>query len=284
MLLWWNGRHNGLKIRRWKHCVGSSPTSSTKLNEGDGIIGKVKDITGQRFGRLVATERVGYKMRSGCKAVVWRCKCDCGNFVEVVGIDLRSGHTKSCGCIHSEQLANRNKEMAKENVWDITSREYGVGFTSKGEEFYFDKEDFDKIKDYYWMINGNGYVVTSNNKKHMHRLIMGIDGKDWTKIQVDHVRGEHTKNDNRKFNLRVVNSSQNGMNKKTLSNNTSGHTGVYWKKSRNKWSVVIQVNKKSKYIGMYKNFEDAKRARKDAEDKYYGEYSYDNSQNIKGVV
>ena len=71
------------------------------------------------------------------------CKCDCGNFVEIVGIDLRNGHTKSCGCIHSEQLVNRNKEMAKENAWDTTSKEYGIGYTSKGEEFYFDKEDFE---------------------------------------------------------------------------------------------------------------------------------------------
>lgn len=227
---------------------------------------------------------VGYKIRSGCKAVVWLCKCDCGKFVEVVGIDLRNNHTKSCGCIHNEQLVNRNKGMAKENVWDITSKEYGIGYTSKGEEFYFDKEDFDKIKDYYWMINGNGYVVTSNNKKHMHRLIMGVDGEDWTKIQIDHVHGENTKHDNRKFNLRVVNSSQNGMNKPMYANNTSGCTGVYWDKSRNRWKVIIQVNKKPKYIGMYKKFEDAKRARKEAEDKYYGEFSYDNSQIMKGVV
>lgn len=226
---------------------------------------------------------VGYKMRSGCKSAVWLCKCDCGNFVEVVGIDLRSGHTKSCGCIHSEQLANRNKEMAKENVWDITSKEYGIGYTSKGEEFYFDKEDFGKIKDYYWMINGNGYVVTSNNKKHMHRLIMGIDENSWTNVQVDHIK-ENQRNNNRKNNLRVATPSQNGMNKSMYSNNTSGCTGVYWNKSRNRWNVIIQVNKKPKYIGMYKNFEDAKRVRKEAEDKYYGEFSYDNSQNIKGVV
>ena len=248
------------------------------------IIGRVKDITGQRFGKLVVIERAGYKMRSGYKAVVWLCKCDCGNFVEVVGINLRSGCTRSCGCIHKEQLVNRNKKMVKENVWDITSKEYGIGYTSKNEEFYFDKENFNKIKDYYWMINSNGYVVTSNNKKHMHRLIMGVDREDWTKIQIDHVHGENTRNDNRKVNLRFVNSSQNGMNKPMYSNNTSGCTGVYWNKSRNRWIVIIQVNKKSKYIGMYKNFEDAKRARKDAENKYYGEFSYDNSQNMKGVV
>ena len=218
-------------------------------------------------------------MRSGCKAVVWRCKCDCGNFVEIVGIDLRSGHTKSCGCIHSEQLANRNKEMSYSNTYDLTG-EYGIGYDFKGREFYFDLEDYDKIKDDYWFVNGNGYVVTSNYKKHMHRVIMGIDNEDWTNIQVDHIHGENTKHDNRKSNLRVVNSSQNGMNKPMYSNNTSGRTGVYWNKSRNRWKVIIQVNKKSKYIGMYKNFEDAVKARKEAEDKYYGEFSYINSQAI----
>lgn len=246
---------------------------------GDDFIGKVKDITGQRFGRLVALELVGFKADAkGNKKAVWLCKCDCGNSIEVCGIDLRSGHIKSCGCIHKEMLTKRNKEMSYNNTYDL-SGEYGIGYDSKGKEFYFDLEDYDKIKNDYWFVNGNGYVVTSNYKKHMHRVIMDVDGDNWTNVQVDHIKTEQ-KNNNRKNNLRIATPSQNGMNKKTYSNNTSGYTGVYWNKSRSRWTAYISINKKFVCLGFYKNKEDAIKARKEAEEKYYGEYSYNISQII----
>lgn len=58
-----------------------------------------KDITGKRFGKLVAL----YSLEKSDKnnRIVWHCKCDCGNECDVVGKDLRSGHTKSCGCLKS---------------------------------------------------------------------------------------------------------------------------------------------------------------------------------------
>lgn len=62
------------------------------------------DLTGRRFGRLLVVEKHGHKG----KAVAWLCKCDCGSEVIVRGKDLRSGATQSCGCIHREQLIERN--------------------------------------------------------------------------------------------------------------------------------------------------------------------------------
>lgn len=55
---------------------------------------KAKDMSGQRFGRLVAVQRIG--QRQG--GALWRCQCDCGNQHEVRGIVLRRGASKSCGC------------------------------------------------------------------------------------------------------------------------------------------------------------------------------------------
>lgn len=59
-----------------------------------------KDITGQRFGRLIALRRNG-KALKGIKSacVPWLCQCDCGKTVTVPGGSLRSGHTQSCGCV-----------------------------------------------------------------------------------------------------------------------------------------------------------------------------------------
>lgn len=68
-------------------------------------MGKVIDITGQRFGRLVALEMVG---RNSAMNVLWRCKCDCGNETTVSGSSLRKGVTKSCGCYKSESVIANN--------------------------------------------------------------------------------------------------------------------------------------------------------------------------------
>lgn len=57
-----------------------------------------KDITGQRYGRLVALKYVG-KNESG--KVLWDCLCDCGKHKTVVYGNLKSGYTKSCGCLPS---------------------------------------------------------------------------------------------------------------------------------------------------------------------------------------
>ena len=73
----------------------------------------LKDLTGQRFGRLTVIERADdYIEPSGKHFVVWRCLCDCGNYKTVRGKHLKRGAIRSCGCLHSEQLAKRNKETA----------------------------------------------------------------------------------------------------------------------------------------------------------------------------
>ena len=73
-------------------------------------MGKIKDMTNMRFERLTVIERAPDRVQeNGRRRVMWHCKCDCGNEVNVSGEDLRSGHTRSCGCIHSEQLADRNR-------------------------------------------------------------------------------------------------------------------------------------------------------------------------------
>lgn len=59
-----------------------------------------KDITGQKFGRLLV---LGVDHVAG-KVTYWKCKCDCGNETVVDGASLRRGHTKSCGCAHKKAL------------------------------------------------------------------------------------------------------------------------------------------------------------------------------------
>lgn len=58
--------------------------------------------------------------------------------------------------------------------------------------------------------------------------------------------------------------------------NTSGVTGIDWSKRRNKWRARITINKKTINLGDFKNFDDAVKARKDAERRFFEEYSYTN--------
>ena len=62
------------------------------------------DMSGKKFCRLTVLE-YAYNDRNGF--AVWRCNCDCGNVIEAVGRDLRSGHTKSCGCLRVDTNRGR---------------------------------------------------------------------------------------------------------------------------------------------------------------------------------
>lgn len=244
--------------------------------KGDEYVGKFVDLIGQKFNRLTVIKRAeDYVSPKGQHHTRWLCVCDCGNEIVVKGEHLKNKNTKSCGCLNAEKIAQRNIDYCKKyNTYDLTG-EYGIGYTSKGEEFYFDLEDYDKIKDYCWCYDKEGYVIShcSGTRTYrkgikMHRILFPDSEK------VDHIK--HINHDNRKSELRPVTSSQNGMNKSLLQNNTSGVTGVSYNKREDRWVAHIGINNE-KYQKRFVNFEDAVKQRKEWEEKYFGEYSYDNS-------
>lgn len=231
-----------------------------------------KDLTGKKFERLTVIKQVeDYVSPKGQRQAQWLCECDCDNktIITVRGCNLISGNTVSCGCWSKEIASNIHK---KYNTYDL-SGEYGIGYTSKGEEFYFDLEDYDKIKKYSWSISANGYVKSPDGI-FFHRLVMDSLDADF---DIDHRHGENTKNDNRKENLRIATRSQNNMNRKKQSNNTSGTTGIHYDKSRNKWVAQIALNGKH-HLKRFDKFDDAINQRKEWEEKYFAEFSYDNSR------
>lgn len=64
------------------------------------------DIAGRRFGRLTALRRDGI---GDCWQSKWLCRCDCGREVSVFKNNLMRGRTRSCGCLRSDILIERNR-------------------------------------------------------------------------------------------------------------------------------------------------------------------------------
>lgn len=261
---------------------------------------KVKeDLTNKKFNKLlVLYQAEDYISKNKKRYAMWHCLCDCGKEVDVLQQSLKSGRTKSCGCLNSLRMKEYNKRNKKYNTYDLESKEYGIGYTSKGEEFIFDKEDYDKIKDYCWCIrhSANKHIDGTVDKDDL-KVITNIRNNDGSRKSLllhqliletddnhipDHINGNGL--DNRKSNLRIATMSQNAMNKKLAYNNTSNVTGVDYVKRFNKWRARIRIDGVVHYLGYYVNKKDAIKARKEAENKYFGEFSYDNSRKILNKI
>lgn len=68
------------------------------------------DRTGQKYGNLTV---ISYSDKNKHGQAKWVCKCDCGNEIVVIGGSLTSGHTKTCGCLHSMYGKNHTEETKK---------------------------------------------------------------------------------------------------------------------------------------------------------------------------
>jgi hypothetical protein len=118
-------------------------------------------------------------------------------------------------------------------------------------------------------LNGLGYysVKIQNKSYPVHRIIWLYVHGIFPDQDIDHKN--RIRNDNRLCNLRSVSRTDNCQNISLPRHNKSGHIGVSWIKRHEAWTVYVKVNKKNKWLGCYKNLDDAVAARKAGEAKYY---------------
>lgn len=135
--------------------------------------------------------------------------------------------------------------------------------------------DVEKCSSIKWGISSDNYCTAKIKEKTIliHRFLLDLD--DTNLLVPDHKDGN--KLNNRRNNLRIATYSQNNMNAGIRSNNTSGYNGIS-KTEEGYWHTYIAINGKRINLGWFEDINDAIKARKDAEEKYYGEYSYDNSR------
>lgn len=235
------------------------------------VIIKAKDMTGEKYGRLTVMKRVGTKNRNA----MWLCKCDCGNETIVSRSGLIRGQTTSCGCYQKEVISQIKK---KYNTYDL-SKEYGIGWTDEGNAFYFDIEDYDLIRNYYWSNHQNKYIRTkidNLNRPMMHQI---ISNKYFDGHMLDHINGNGF--DNRKCNLRKATLNENSKNHKIYKTNKSGCSGVRLI-DKNKWQSYIYYNRQRIDLGTYDSYDEAVKIRKSAEKEYFKEFRRkDNNEQLE---
>ena len=192
-----------------------------------------KDLTGMRFGRLVAVEPTGQRGRNG--GTVWRCACDCGNETLAVSTQLTQGYKKSCGCWGRPAL----KEYVGQRFGSLTVTEYAG---KKGGA-------------HQWRCRcdcGNETVVGQTNLQ-----------RGWTKscgcLQREAQRENLQLIDGTSVTMLV---SHKGA---LLPGNKSGCTGVYQNK-RGKWIAQITFKGKTYHLGSFAEKGDAIQARKRGEE------------------
>lgn len=127
---------------------------------------KVKDLTGQHFGKLTALSIIN-KNEKGRKQ--WLCKCDCGNTVIVPSTSLINGNTKSCGCLKSIGEEKICQLLKDNNIKFVQQKTFQDCFIQKGFplrfDFYINDSfllEFDGIQHYRY---GSGWNTLNNFEK-----------------------------------------------------------------------------------------------------------------------
>lgn len=236
----------------WKchcDCGREFETEGYKISKGVisscGCVRKLhqnKDLTNQRFGRLVALHRLEKKRGSN---YVWLCQCDCGKMTEVPTNALLTGGTKSCGCAKEDAL--------KRNAKDISGQRFGRLVALEPT----DRRMRDRVV---WKCRcdcGREAFIPESSLTSGNTKSCGCLPREHSSPMV---------------NMRYIDGTCVEMleRKKLRKDNTSGYTGVV--AYRGRWKAQITFKRKKYDLGIYERIEDAVTARKRAEERIFGEF------------
>lgn len=157
---------------------------------------------------------------------------------------------------------------------------------SSGRLTVVDDDDYEWLSQTKWADDSRGYAIRSKvtdggykTTEKMHRLITSAEDDEI----VDHINGVPW--DNRKENLRIVSTSENGKNKGLYPTNKTGYKGVAInRRSKSKrFTAQITVNYRKIHLGCFDDVIEAAEAYNDAAVRYFGEFARLNKFDAEGV-
>ncbi len=210
---------------------------------------KLKIVAGDKFNRLTILQELPTKRLKGGTERSFVCKCDCGEVRNVRLRCLRSGNSKSCGCLNKERvrevhtkhgLSPRGTRMYEYRVWS-GMRQRCNNPNDTGYKYYGGAgiQVCDEWDDFEVFLSDMGEAPT---QKHT--------------LDRNEGKGDYEKS-NCSWETRTV---QSRNTKKLRSTNSSGRRGVSWHKGARKWAAAITVSYKTVYLGLFENKDDAARA------------------------
>lgn len=204
----------------------------------------IKDLVGQRFGRLTVIKRVE---NSQYNQVQWLCKCSCGNTKITTQALLKRGKVKSCGCL-------KKQVCGYSNINNLVGKKFGRLIVVKRVD--------NKGRDVRWLCKctcGKAKIVSS---KHLLSKSTRSCGCLVTKVAKE--------NQKKGAIAGCIDGTKIGsLTMKTPCTNSSGYKGVRWHKKARKWAARIVIKQKEIHLGVFEKIEDAIKARKEAEEKYF---------------
>lgn len=222
-------------------------------------MGKFIDLKGQKFGKLKVCYLGCKPNTTKSKEKFWVCECECGNQVTVSGYLLRSGQTKSCGCI----TKNRMAKIATETPWKkhgmSSTRLYKIYYAMRDRCYNIHKCNYDKY-------GGRGITVCQEwLDDFMNFYNWSIENGYSDELSIDRINVDGNYEPS---NCRWECATIQQFNRGKQSNNSTGYIGVSKVKSGN-YRAYIKKNGKQITLGTFETIEEAIEARKIAESKYY---------------
>lgn len=207
---------------------------------------------GDRFGRFTVISEA--ERRKGQR--YFTCRCDCGNVKDVNYRSLIRGLSTSCGCYRTERM---KAAVSK----DLTGMRIGRLLVIRRDPerwgCWICQCECGQQKS----IRGSDMTRKDRPTQSCGCIQREITGERGKRIIHDISHDQIEQNMRLNTNLQVIG------NQDLPKNNTSGHKGVSWNKERNKWEAYIKVHRTRIYLGKYTKYEDAVKARENAEETYF---------------
>jgi hypothetical protein len=206
-------------------------------------------FVGQRFGRLIVTQILTARASNG--AIVCECVCDCGATAYKNASRLRSGHTRSCGCLVKDRLRQRQTKHGRyyEPEYRVWSNMNKRCKDPRFAKWYGDVRICDRWASY------DAFLEDVGRKPNPVASLDRIDPKG------------HYEPSNVRWTTRTV----QARNTKTHCTSKTGERGVSWSKTKNKWRAAIYADNKQKHLGYFNTMEEAVAARRLGEQQYWSD-------------